>query len=219
MKVPSYSVKAGVVAPAFSFTAAKPAFELADIPGPATARTARLLSALVLAATLALGCKPEPATSDAPSAAMQPVTGAFGFQLGDPLDSSYRLHTNDDGEISYTADLAEDQKPFRSVLVMVTDERQICSIDARIGRMGRDERLSFQKTLLASLRDKYGLQHGSQTPGKSIEDTTIRFGTAARSVVLSAYGDGLNVTYVDQNLDQTRRAAQEAQRSRTAKGL
>jgi hypothetical protein len=185
-------------------------------------RTGKVILILAAMGAICLGCSP--GVPSAPSAPKQPVTGAFGFRLGEILDAKYPLNTNEDGRIWAMVDLAEDQRPFRSASIDVTGDRRIYCINAQTERVDDPDRRALQKTLIASLRGKYGAKNEEQ-PSKSDADdeVTLFFGGLDRDVMLRGRREWLSVIYTDINISESIRkkleAADQARRGKVAKGL
>lgn len=152
------------------------------------------------------------------------IKGAFGFELGATLPSSYEVTPVESGGYGWVSFGNTNFPPFDTILVYVTDDRTIYLIDGS-GNVGHDGLRMFDLTI-ATLKDKYGQPHQTFIADER-EDVFI---SAGRQIEVSettsptTLDDRLEVSYSDLELKKkfeaeslSRRNA--ADKTRIAAGL
>jgi hypothetical protein len=149
---------------------------------------------------------------------LTPVTGAFGWSLGDRLPESAQIETNSDN-FSLSSDFTPNKPvpPFDMFFVWLTSDHTIHSIIGHAYIHSEDLKVQ-QDALIQALTEKYGIRdhiHNSSTMD------TYNFGTEDRSAELSvgiseSGNASLFLTYTDRAL-RYKAQEEDAQRKADAK--
>jgi len=127
---------------------------------------AGLVFCVLLIFALGLRHKPLQPSGSAPK---QPVEGAFGFKLGEPLPKGFWITTNRDGIGEYSSDFT-DAAPFMRVTIKILNDRRIQEIEFSTGVFEDSlDQVMKARGIVDSLADKYGLlsEHNFQDESKS----------------------------------------------------
>jgi hypothetical protein len=138
---------------------------------------------------------------------LNPVSGAFGWNLGDKLPDSAQVQTNND-DFSLSYDFTPDKPVQGSDLIYELDLHQLnLTADHTIyaitafGYVHSDDFNIGKDALVQALTDKYGIREHIRN---SSTMETYDFGTEDRSVELMVSQEGtypsLSLTYFDQTL-------------------
>jgi hypothetical protein len=125
-----------------------------------------------------------------PQKTFTPITGAFGWKLGESLHSErYEIETNKDGTLSYSSGLDSTSLPFEQVIVRATKEGLIYEITGYI--TPKDEEYSnVKKGIIDALAEKYQI-----LPGYIPNTAYCEFGDKTNSVELEDRGSYLALSY------------------------
>jgi hypothetical protein len=152
-----------------------------------------------------------PVAADPASFASSPITGAFGFTLGEKFEPGPDWSETKDGGYCYAS--PKYPPPFSFVLVAADASGRIYSIHADAAT-GLDSPEFFQSCGKV-LSEKYA--HLTPDDGKFVE-----FGDAARSVTLHWVkydkGDWVEVTYIDNTLREAFGKAVALKKERSLRG-
>ena len=178
----------------------------------------------LIAATFLCGCDQSKNRIETFQSKLTPVTGAFGWNLGDKLSDSGQVQTNNDGDFSLSYEFTPDKPIQGSDLIYelnlhelnLTADHTIYAVVA-YGYVHSDDLKIKKDALVQALTEKYGIR--DHIHNSSMMDT-YDFGTENRSAELfveipeSGYAT-LSLTYSDREL---RYKAQEEDAQRKTDG-
>lgn len=160
---------------------------------------------------LCAGCEQKTATQSP----KQPITGAFGYTLGERLADSYQLETNALGELY--ADGTKTNAPLDTIYVTVLPDRTIYGIHATIHMDNYDADIK----ILEDLESKYGAPHieGEGRTRTYIygrpDDTMTHPTVKGRTLHYHLTSTGLfSLFYVDEKIMDQIKAEKQAQKDK-----
>jgi hypothetical protein len=150
----------------------------------------------ILTAMLMCGCK-ENKKPDAPPKQFQPITGAFGFTLGQKMDASIEAIPTP-GAAGVKGALIHTTKfpPFGIISVFALDDGRVYSVMGSLGDdIGTTQhwRGDEEREAIADLESKYGPPKETKHPGGS---TWLQWDDGRAEIVLNSSG----VSYSDKVL-------------------
>jgi hypothetical protein len=180
--------------------------------GVANRKTACVRSVLFIGVAIAAlvlgGCKRHRAEST-----REAINGAFGWALGARLPAAFDVQTNS-GALRYI-DPRGNVPPFDRVTLDLTTNRTIWAVTGLLASRSADACQSLQKSLNASLQQKYPLQ--KQTSDKGV--TRLHYGEAGREVILAMTAQPPTLALCYRDTDIARQAQQEIAASTPARAV